>query len=211
MKNSLFSRNYVFSPVSRLFRVPNRNIYRIQIRNLILRFSPEYGNNFSVPLNLDVSKPVHHHHAQLQLLEHQYMDQSRQRVFKLSIQRLSFSWGGSKKYWILLLTLCSAFKSVYLETGKRQNPLKKSLYQWILSFLLFLETFRIEGVLLFLLFLDTFGKGCKVGRFKGIVIFRTSNQLLTRMIEWGQQMNKKRKSWDVSGTVQTKESHQRTS
>ena len=32
------------------------------------------------------------------------------------------------------------------ETGKRQNPLKKSLFQGILSFLLFLDTFRIQGI-----------------------------------------------------------------
>ena len=39
--------------------------------------------------------------------------------------------------------------------------------QGILSFLLFQDTFRIQGILLFLLFQDTFGKGWKIGRSEG--------------------------------------------
>ena len=49
--------------------------------------SPKSGNNFSLPLNLDADTP-HQRHAHLQ---HQHLDHSRQRVFKLSVQRLSFS------------------------------------------------------------------------------------------------------------------------
>ena len=50
-----------------------------------------------------------------------------------------------------------------LETGKQQNPLKKSLFQGIWSFLLL-------GILLFILFPDTFGKGWKVKGSRGFVI-----------------------------------------
>ena len=45
--------------------------------------SPKYGNNFNVPLNLDEDTPAQHRHAHL---EHQHLDHSRQRVFKLSVQ-----------------------------------------------------------------------------------------------------------------------------
>ena len=50
---------------------------------------------------------------------------------------------GTKWTYYLLDHFCTL--SVF-KTEKLQNPLKKSLFQGILSFLLFLDTFRIQGI-----------------------------------------------------------------
>ena len=59
-----------------------------------------------------------------------------------------------------------------LETGIRQNPLKKSLFQGSLSFLLFQDTFgkccKVQGVLSFPLFPDTSTEMSAAGARRGV-------------------------------------------
>ena len=53
---------------------------------------PKYGNNLTVPLILDLSSLEQHHYAPLQIEEYHHMDHWRQRVPKLSLHWLSYTW-----------------------------------------------------------------------------------------------------------------------
>ena len=99
VSSKIFLRECV-SDVHRLTNT-NKTHNKYKAQNQIQIQSPKPGNNFILPLNLDVDAPAQHRHAHL---ERGHVDHWWQKVFKLSLQRLSHSWRGSKKYWILLLT-----------------------------------------------------------------------------------------------------------
>ena len=57
--------------------------------------------------------------------------------------------------------------------SKTTKSFEIMIFQGILLFLLFPDTFRIQGILSFLLFLDTFGKGWKIRKLEGWKVGRS--------------------------------------